>query len=106
MKLRVWHIPQIPMDPFYVYTEDIKEAKKICDILAAYDLFQLENKVKPDFINTNGIEMWDNTNKEWVDWYLETEEDYFDDVDNYLEEDIDIKKFSDKLFSQLNLKGV
>lgn len=29
----------------------IREAKKVMDILAAYDLFQLENNIKPDFCN-------------------------------------------------------
>ena len=33
MKLRVWHIPQVPGKPFYVYTDDIREAKKIMHML-------------------------------------------------------------------------
>ena len=40
-ELRVWWIPQIPMDEiFYVEVEDIKEAKKLINILAHYDHFQ------------------------------------------------------------------
>lgn len=101
MRLRVWHIPQIPGNPFYVYTNDIREAKKIKDILDAYDLFQLVNRIKPDFANMNGVQLWDETDQEWIDWSLDTEDDYFDDVDEYLFEDEELNKFSDELFGQL-----
>lgn len=102
MKLRVWHIPQVPGKPFYIPVNDIREAKKVMDILAYYDLFQLENNIKPDFCNANGVEIWDEETKEWYDWYLETEDDYFDDVDEYLENDEEIQKFSQELFLQLH----
>ena len=101
MRLRVWHIPQVPGKPFYIYTEDIREAKKIMDILAAYDLFQLENRIKPDFANMNGVQMWDEEEQEWIDWDIETEDYYFDSVDEYLSEDEELNKFSDELFGQL-----
>lgn len=104
MKLRVWHIPQVPGRPFYVYTDNLREAKKICDILAAYDLFQLENRIKPDFSNTNGVQMWSEEEKEWFDWDMETEDDYFDSVDSYFENDNEMQQFSEKLFSQLEGK--
>ena len=101
MILRVWHIPQVPGKVFYVYTDDIREAKKIMDILAAYDLFQLENGIKPDFTNANGVQMWDEAENEWIDWDIVTEDGYFDNVDEYLSEDEELNKFSDKLFGQL-----
>lgn len=105
MKLRVWHIPQVPGKPFYVYTDDIREAKKIMDILASYDLFQLENRIKPDFTNVNGVQMWDKTEQEWIDWDIETEDDYFDSVEEYLKDDEELNKFSEKLFGQLTGRG-
>lgn len=71
------------------------------DILAAYDLFQLENNIKPDFCNTNGVQQFDEQENEWYDWDLETEDNYFDNVDEYLENDEEIQKFSEELFSQL-----
>lgn len=101
MKLRVWHIPQFPSKSFYIPVNDIREAKKVMDILAAYDLFQLENNIKPDFCNASGVQQWDEQENEWIDWYLETEDDYFDDIDEYLEKDEEIQKFSKELFSQL-----
>lgn len=105
MRLRVWHIPQVPGKPFYVYTDDIREAKKIMAILAVYDLSQLENRIKPDFTNTNGVQRYDETEKEWTDWDIETEDDYFDSVDEYLSEDEELNKFSDELFGQLTGRG-
>ena len=43
-KLRVWWIPQIPMRPFYVPVSGVCEARKILDVLAEYDAFQLEQR--------------------------------------------------------------
>jgi hypothetical protein len=39
-KLRVWWIPQIPGEPFYVSVNSLEEAKLILNTLAEYDLFQ------------------------------------------------------------------
>jgi len=66
MKLRVWHIPQIPMKPFYVNVKSLREAKLILDTLADYDKFQFENNVKPDYSNAAGLEVYEND--EWCDW--------------------------------------
>jgi hypothetical protein len=65
-QLRVWHIPQVPMHAFRVYVETPKEARKILEILAIYDLFQLEYKIKPDYSNGQGLEVFENG--EWTDW--------------------------------------
>lgn len=105
MKLRVWHIPQIPGKAFYIPVNDVREAKKVMDILAAYDLFQLDNNIKPDFSNVSGVQQFDELDKEWYDWDVETEDDYFDNVNEYLKNDKEIQKFSKELFSQLKGKG-
>ena len=69
-QLRVWWKPQIPMnDSFYVNVRTPKEAKKILDTLAEYDLFQFDNKIKPDYSNAGGLEELDN--KEWNEWDLD-----------------------------------
>lgn len=66
-KLRVWHIPQVPMEAFRVEVSNPSEGKKILDILAAYDIFQFEHNVKPDYCNVGGLEVFEDG--EWVDWH-------------------------------------
>ena len=100
-KLRVWHIPQVPGKQFYVYVDTIEEGKKVMDILAAYDLFQLENRIKPDFTNVQGLQMYEESENDWIDWDIETEDDYFDDVNDYLADNEELNEFSETLFSQL-----
>ena len=82
-KLRVAHYPQLPCKPFIVEVKDIKEAKKIIDILANYDLFQYENNIKPDYCNTSVVEEFNEETQEWNDWY--DEETGTDDLEEYLE---------------------
>lgn len=67
--LRVWWIPQVPMKAFYVPVASVAEGVKILDILANYDIFQYENRVKPDYCNTGGLQMLEDG--EWVDWCSE-----------------------------------
>lgn len=73
-------------DPFYVPVESVEEGKKVMDLLAAYDAFQFQNMIKPDYYNVGGLEMFDEETSEWNDWYLETEDDYYEDVDEYCEQ--------------------
>lgn len=87
-KLRVWWMPQVGTDAtFYVPVETPEEAKKVMTILAAYDGFQYESRIKPDYANTGGLERRDESENEWFDWYYETDTDYFDDVEEYCESD-------------------
>lgn len=65
MKYRVWHIPQVPMTPFYVEVVDLATANSVRGALADYDLFQYVHKVKPDFANASGIEQFEDG--EWVE---------------------------------------
>lgn len=92
MKLRVWHIPQVPMKAFFVEVSSVEEGVRMMDALADYDMFQYENNIKPDYCNANGLQMWDESLTEedmadmelgdkWVDWG----NDYFDDPRDYLE---------------------
>jgi hypothetical protein len=76
MKLKVSHFPQIPCEPFEVNVNNIDQALFIMDTLANYDLFQYENKIKPDYCNTTCLSMWDEDsdgegNPDWVNWYDE-----------------------------------
>lgn len=73
-KLRVWWIPQVPAPPmFHVEVETPEEAVKIMDVLANYDLFQYENKIKPDYSNVGGLEQLEDG--EWTEWYNDLDED-------------------------------
>lgn len=67
-KLRVWWIPQVPGEPFYVSVKNINEAKLIFNTLADYDLFQLAKHVKPDYSNAGGLQYWDEKENDWVEW--------------------------------------
>ena len=83
MKLRVWHICQIgKVDPFYVDVNSIEEAWKILNVLADYDLFQFENRIKPDYSSANGLEYFDEEENEWLDW---SDEDGFDIWEHFRE---------------------
>lgn len=108
-KLRVWWNPQVgsSCDTFYIPVESVEEGKKVMDLLAAYDMFQLQNNIKPNFCNVGGLQML--VDEEWEDWHLETEDGYFEDVDEYCEEcerSKEIDKFSKALFEQIDLKRI
>jgi hypothetical protein len=104
-KLRVWHIPQVGCNAsLYIPVETVEEGKKVMDILACYDLFQLENRIKPDYCNVSGLQIFNEDDQEWEDWFIETKDDYFDDVDEYLENDEKIQAFTKELFGQLKRK--
>lgn len=84
-KLRVWHIPQVPMKPFYVPVETPEEAIKILDVLADYDLFQLEHNIKPDYCSIQGLQEWDEEEQDWLEWSTEDGveiREYADEVRN------------------------
>lgn len=104
-KLRVWWMPQVPCKSFYIPVSSVEEGKKVLDMLAAYDAFQLENRIKPDYSNTGGLQKWDEEEQEWNDWELETEDEWFDDVDEYCEtceSAEELVEFSKELFSQID----
>lgn len=72
MKLRVWWMPQIPMKPFFIPVEGFVQAKLILEVLAQYDLFQLANRIKPDYSNAGGLQIWTDDAGEgkpgWEEW--------------------------------------
>lgn len=89
MQLRVWWIPQVPGKAFNVDVDSIREGAKLMSTLAAYDLFQYDNNIKPDYSNAGGLIMFDPEDKvdgpdgSWVDWY--DEETNIDDPAEFLE---------------------
>lgn len=67
--LRVWWIPQIPMKAFTTPVESVAQGVWLCDVLAAYDTFQHENNVKPDYCNVGGVERYEEDGDGGFDWY-------------------------------------
>lgn len=74
--LRVWWIPQVPMNAFRVPVRNIREAQLLTNALTYYDIFQLENNVKPDYCNSGGLEIFHDG--EWEEW----EDDLGNDIDS------------------------
>jgi hypothetical protein len=64
--LRVWWIPQIPGQPFTVEVESVAEGAKFLIVLADYDRFQYERRIKPDYCNAGGLMVYEAG--EWTDW--------------------------------------
>jgi hypothetical protein len=68
-QLRVWWIPQVPMTAFHVEVSTPKEGKKILNILADYDLFQLKHNIKPDYSNVGGMSVFlTEEDLGWCEW--------------------------------------
>ena len=74
--LRVWWIPQVPGKAFRVDVDSPAEAKKLMAVLANYDIFQFQNRIKPDYCNTGGLECFQQFGApsdpddfpDWCDW--------------------------------------
>jgi len=81
--LRVWWIPQIPMDPFYVFVNTPEEAVLLIDAFAKYDLFQFKNNIKPDYCNAGGLQVFDEEG-DWSEWCGNEDEDP-EDIHEYSE---------------------
>ena len=64
--LRVWHNPQVPGQSFYVSVKNIEQAKFVIKMLAEYDQFQFDIRIKPDYCNASGLEVFEDN--DWVEW--------------------------------------
>jgi hypothetical protein len=73
-RMRVWWIPQVPMKSFYVEVNSLEQAILIDNTLAQYDLFQFNNKIKPDYCNAGGVELYVGDREEfdgdeWTEYF-------------------------------------
>lgn len=66
-ELRVKHIPQLPGKPFEVQVDSIAEGHAVLDLLAYYDLFQFENRIKPDYANMGSLVRYVAEDQDWED---------------------------------------
>ena len=95
--VRLWHVPQVPGPAFHWYFGDIKLgavvlAQRMCDALAAYDAFQYANRIKPDYSNASGVEVFSydpdgdlETEGEWEEFDFDFPvEDWWRDHDYHL----------------------
>lgn len=109
MKLRIWWIPQVPMNPFYINVPEFDSEDDITQLkyaawmlytLANYDRFQYDNNVKPDYSNAGGLQIWDKDLNDWCDWYNDTEIvfDKHVDVEDIDVEDIDVENIDDLIY--------
>lgn len=87
-KMRLLWLPQVPCAPFGYPLESEIQAVKYIDILANYDLYLYEkcDGMRTDYANTGFVQILEGNgdNFEWCDWYKETEDDYFDDIEDYI----------------------
>lgn len=67
-EFRMWYIPQIPMPPFTREFDTAREAQAALDLIFAFSFFEFENRVKPDYTDAGGIEIWDEDAAEWGDY--------------------------------------
>jgi hypothetical protein len=66
-QLKVWWIPQVPMkETFTVLLSSFSQAKVLLEALAQYDLFQFDNRIKPDYCNVGGLMILEEG--EWIDF--------------------------------------
>lgn len=82
IKMRVWWIPQFPMKRFTVEIPEsiapgsanrmmtrfymVEHAKLLLKALDNYTWVQFDDKVKPDYCNAGGLEVFEDG--EWVEW--------------------------------------
>jgi hypothetical protein len=78
--LRVWWIPQVPMSKlFYVPVDTVEEGARVVEMLASYDAYQFENRIKPDYSNAGGLQVYeadDDGAPGWSDWYAADGDDF------------------------------
>lgn len=85
--LRVWHIPQVPGAIFHVGVDTPQEAQRVLKMLADYDDFQFKHRIKPDYCNASGLEVFaaeadaGEGSPGWIEW-LDPETDA--DIDEWV----------------------
>ncbi len=107
-KLRVWHNTQVgKCKSFYIPVESVADAQKVMTVLSTYDCFLYNQHIRGDYSSCCGLEMFDESSKEWESWWVETADgEYYDNVDDYCNEVLNHRKsefdtLCNELFSQV-----
>lgn len=87
-RLQICHYPQIPCVPFKVDVKDEFEALKIINTLADQHIFLFQQKIIPDYANVFIVQMFDETENDWIDYWNEEEGLNWDDFEAVYENEI------------------
>lgn len=81
-KLRVVHFPQVATDvPFTYEVENEREAFVVSEAIAKQHLHLFEHKFIPDYSNVILVQMWNEEDKEWEDYWNDPEEMDWDELE-------------------------
>tara|TARA_B100002049_G_scaffold204684_1_gene164390 strand:- start:1486 stop:2091 length:606 start_codon:yes stop_codon:yes gene_type:complete len=86
--LHIYYYPQVPGNPFVFPVESPEQAHALLNMLYAYDDYLLTkcDSMRVDYSNSGGLNMRDPVDSsEWINWDIETDDDYFDNLDDYME---------------------
>jgi hypothetical protein len=78
VELRVWWVPQVPMEPFIYPVPTLEAARLVCYALSRYDLFQYTRYLTQDIGNAGGA-FWRHpelTGGQWYDFDPRRDADY------------------------------
>jgi len=106
MKLKVWHIPQVPGKAFEVEVRTLREARLLLDALAHYDLFQLEHNIKGDYANVGGLVYYDEDEQDWLDWEHPEDGIRVEELSEEQIERLDRKAATEAVLAQLKEQGL
>lgn len=72
-KLKVSHFPQVPCKSFEVEVPNEQIAYMLDEVLAQQHIFLYNNQIIPDYSNVIIVEMWNENEQEWEDYWNEDE---------------------------------
>lgn len=101
--LRVWHFSTLGAPVFHIPVSSVLEARKMLNLLAYYDAFMLQNELRGDYSNSGGLEVWNEEDRDWEEWYSEDGEDIWDYTDDDTE---DYNFFNDTIAAQVDWKTI
>ena len=67
--IRVWYIPQVPMEAFEVDVPDLATAQLVLNTLGKFSYFEYTRRVKPDYADFGGIHRYEKDLDGGLDWF-------------------------------------